>query len=250
MAYTLMNTIFPKKNLESSAKANNYGFTLIEILIALAISSIGLGAIYFYFEKQQQTYVTQERVSDMQQNIRAAMLAITQDLRMAGYDPDNTASAGFTATTNSTKITFTYLADSDGTDNDGDVAVDEANELETLIYDLYDAYADGDQDIGRQTSGGARQAIAENIETIEFYYTLDDGDGTTTLTLDPAGLNRLDDIRSVQVSLVATASAGELDYTNTSTYTLGSGAVWNPVDDTLRRRIKTFTVNCRNMGLE
>jgi type IV pilus assembly protein PilW len=49
------------------------GVTLIELLIALVISSILIAAFYQLFISQQQTYSVQEQVSDMQQNARAGI---------------------------------------------------------------------------------------------------------------------------------------------------------------------------------
>ncbi len=63
----------------------NKGVTLIELLVALAISGILVGAIYRTFIAQQRTYTAQEQVVDMQQNVRAAMNRMTTEIRMAGF---------------------------------------------------------------------------------------------------------------------------------------------------------------------
>lgn len=63
----------------------NQGFTLIELIIAMAISLVVMSAIFFTFKSQQDSYVVQTQVSATQQNIRAAMYMITRDLQMAGY---------------------------------------------------------------------------------------------------------------------------------------------------------------------
>lgn len=52
--------------------------------------------------------------------------------------------------------------------------IDEPGELSTVAYSLFDDGADGDMDLGRTVDGAANPgAVAENIENIEFYYTLD-----------------------------------------------------------------------------
>ncbi|MCF8076465.1 MAG: prepilin-type N-terminal cleavage/methylation domain-containing protein [Desulfotignum sp.] len=61
------------------------GFTLIEILVALAITSILVTAIYRFFIGQHHAYTVQDQVIEMEQNARAAMDMIRRDLRMAGY---------------------------------------------------------------------------------------------------------------------------------------------------------------------
>lgn len=61
------------------------GFTLIEILIALAIMSIVTAAIYQVFISQQKTWLSQDLITEMQQNSRVAIDSVSRDLLMAGY---------------------------------------------------------------------------------------------------------------------------------------------------------------------
>ncbi len=68
-------SVFKKKN----------GLTLIELLIALVLSSILIAALYRLFISQQKTYTVQDQVADMQQNIRVAIDQMTREIRMAGY---------------------------------------------------------------------------------------------------------------------------------------------------------------------
>jgi prepilin-type N-terminal cleavage/methylation domain-containing protein len=68
-----------------SVRKNEPGFTLIEIMIALAIAGILLVSIYNLYISQSRTYTVQEQVSEMQQNARVAMNIISRDIRMAGF---------------------------------------------------------------------------------------------------------------------------------------------------------------------
>jgi len=61
------------------------GITLIELLIALVISSILIAGIYRTFIQQQKSYATQEQVADMQQNVRVAINRMMREIRMAGF---------------------------------------------------------------------------------------------------------------------------------------------------------------------
>ncbi len=65
---------------------NNYGFTLMELMIAMVIASIVAAAIMVSFDSQQKTQVNQQLVVEMQQEARAALYLMQQDIRMAGYD--------------------------------------------------------------------------------------------------------------------------------------------------------------------
>jgi len=61
------------------------GFTLIEMLIALVISTLLIAGLYRTFISQQKTYTVQEQVVDMQQNVRAAINRMMTEIRMAGF---------------------------------------------------------------------------------------------------------------------------------------------------------------------
>ena len=63
----------------------NKGVTLIELLIALVISSIVIAALYRVFISQQKTYTVQEQVKDMQQNARQSINRMMSEIRMAGF---------------------------------------------------------------------------------------------------------------------------------------------------------------------
>jgi len=70
--------------MEITLKKNN-GVTLIELLVAMAISAILIAAIYRTFISQQKTYTVQEQVVDMQQNVRVAINRMMREIRMAGF---------------------------------------------------------------------------------------------------------------------------------------------------------------------
>ncbi|MFQ5842718.1 MAG: PilW family protein [Thermodesulfobacteriota bacterium] len=61
------------------------GLTLVELMVALAIAFIVIGAVYGTFTSQQRTYTLQDQVAEAQQNARVAMNILMRDLRMAGY---------------------------------------------------------------------------------------------------------------------------------------------------------------------
>ena len=210
---------------------DNLGFTLIELLIAMAITGIVSAGIFSAYHSQQNAQLSQKQAVEMQQNLRAALYIMTSDIRMAGYAPDGTYSAGITKIGDGSNgqplgFTFVELADSDGIDNDSDGTIDEPGELklQTVEYDLYDAYGDGDSDIGRKQGAASRQAIAENIQTLQFVYL--DSSGIVTANLS--------DIRSIQIIIVATTDSNEIDYTNGKN----------------NHRTLTTIVKCRNLGLQ
>jgi len=169
-------------NKRMHIKSDRKGFTLVELLIAMAISGIVAGAIYTAFQSQQKSYLIQEQVTEMQQNLRAGMDLMVREIRMAGYSQ---GAPGFGITdicprdkgdiidvniTGNGAFEFTADFDNNGTLSGG----------ETISYSVYDspvASPDGINDLGRD-SGGGRQLVAENIEALGFAYAFDaNGDG-------------------------------------------------------------------------
>lgn len=239
------------------------GFTLIEMMITLAISSLIIGAIYSSYLVQQHSYLVQEQVAQMQQNLRAALMVMSREIRMAGYDPTESAGAGITAATTG-QISFTMdITDNTGT-GDGDGDTGDSGEVIDYGFSVADdagrdgipdADSDGDGvpdtvSLGRQVGGtGGYQPIAENIQAIEFRYL----DATGTDLLDPTTgvvpAASLGSIRSVQVAILARSAQPDRKYTNTRTYTTPSGSIWGPYNDNYRRRLLVTTIQCRNMGL-
>ena len=74
-----------RRNVRTSESRKNQGLTLIELLVAMAISAILIAAIYRTFIGQHKTYTVQEQVVDMQQNVRVAINRMMREIRMAGF---------------------------------------------------------------------------------------------------------------------------------------------------------------------
>ena len=72
-------------NTKNQKRRANQGFTLIELMVAMAISLVIMGAIFLTFKSQQDSYVVQDQITATQQNLRAAMYILTRDIQMAGY---------------------------------------------------------------------------------------------------------------------------------------------------------------------
>ncbi len=158
------------------------GFSLVELMIAMAISGIVMTAIYTAYSSQQKSYIAQDQITVMQQGLRGGIYYLQREIRMAGHDPTQGAGATI-VTANANSIRFT-MDIGDGIDNDGDGSTDEPDEIlvdggtgnanEDIAYSLYDSGGDGIMDLGRATGGGANSMVAENIQALGFAYAYDD----------------------------------------------------------------------------
>ena len=175
----------------------NDGFTIIELLISMAMIGIILGSV-FSLSIAQRTYLSlQEEISEMTQNTRAAMDMIVGELGMAGYNPTGIVFSGIPYSASQLQI---YA------DLNGNGVLSDSNE--NIIY-TYDA---SNKRIVRNTGSG-NQPLSENIQGFFFEYLDDQGNATAVTT------------KIKQVRLTITGRTGKPDslYASNSgyrTYTL------------------------------
>lgn len=265
--------------------AGSRGFTMVELMITLVITTVISGAVYAAYQVQQKSFVVQEQVAETQQNLRAAMVRLLAEIRPALCDPDPTGVAG-TRILQATTTRFQFTTDIGGdpvNPNTGDGDTNDANENVTFgLADVDDGNGDGIVDGG----GGAATnwsvsaplrrrdaltdndfnninpppAIAEFIDALEFNYLVDDGtptgtftngSGTATASQTNNPIANPNDILAVQVSLLARGVRPDPDgkFVDRATYRTAAGVVWDPPDDNFRRRFVIVTIQLRNLGL-
>ena len=66
-------------------KTNQDGFTMVELLVTLAMTAILTASVYGIFGVQAQRKAVEQKSIEMQQNARVAIDAIARDMRMAGF---------------------------------------------------------------------------------------------------------------------------------------------------------------------
>jgi len=240
--------------LSEDGSSEDKGFTLVELIVTMVISLIISGALYSTYLVQHKNYLVQEQVAEMQQNIRAALLFLERDIRMAGYDPkDVTSNNGFEVMKrDAIAVKFDLNGDGDTNDAGEHVGYD-------LLFDI-----NLNRHMGRAVSKATLTATAnpigsahfelnkhrpfvENIDALEFQYL--DATGGTTLVASK--------VRAVRVSILARASRPDPKFTNAKVYVPASGVPWdlngsapgNAANDNFRRRLLITTIQCRNMGL-
>lgn len=198
------------------------GYTLVELMVAVVLTSIVTVAIYKAYVSVTTAYEVQDQVVELQQNSRVAIDRMAREIRMAGYDSKETASAGFVATTDADDINFTMDLDESG-------AIDAGNETVAYSYDA------GNLELKRNGT-----AVIDNIDALNFVYLDEDGEVTATLA----------NIRTVQIAVVLRTSNEDYGYTNSDTYSNLQGTViYTAGGDNFRRRVVRTQVKVRNMGL-
>jgi type IV pilus assembly protein PilW len=151
------------------------GFTLVEVLMAMALSSVVLAALVGTFVVQRRTYVLQEQITEMVQTARAAVDMMSREIRMAGYNP--TGADFFGIPYHATQLRLRADLRGDGADDPPDGDTDDPNE--DITYKYYEAT----HQIKRKTGHGYFQPFAENIQAFSILY-LDSWGNPTAATAD------------------------------------------------------------------
>jgi len=251
----------------------NRGFSLIEVMVALAVTSILMAGIYTTYTIQQRSYKTQTMIVSVQQNLRGSLIVMEDEIRMAGYDKSvpNTGLFGITNVTIDGNLngTLTFTGDfGNGSADNGTLDTNET--FQYTIADLPIGNPDGIFDLARN-AGAGRQLLAEGIQAMGFAFAYDndadgqldtaggnvlwgiDASGDNVLDTNVAGgglptLVNMDRIRAVRIWLLARTKGIVRGYRDTNTYTVGNQTL-GPFNDNFQRILLTSTIKCRNMGL-
>jgi type IV pilus assembly protein PilW len=214
------------------------GFTLVDILVGLAMASVLLTAVVSLFTSMGRSYTIQNVAADVQQVTRAGVEVMIQEIRMAGFNPSGSSPAGVVdnfdeangfhqqhngniSSTDAQNFAFTLDADMDGRIDhcidDGPAncpAADDNIENELVAY----RFNNGALEKYRSASAKWEDLTEDNVSDLNFTYY--DGNGAITTAVA--------DIRSVEISMTIQQPAGR-------------GQV---VSRTYKTRVR-----CRNIGL-
>ena len=180
------------------------GFSLVEMLIAMAVGMAVLGAMYGVFNIQSKTLGNQEEIVAMQQSVRAGMDMMAREIGMAGYNPAGATFAGVTYDTTQLRI----MADLNG---DGDTE----DEHENIAYKYYNS-SEYPYQIKRKTGGGDFQPFVENVQSFTFVYLKSDGITTAAASAE---------VRQIRITITGRTAKPDSSYSVNGgyrTYTLTS----------------------------
>src|ERR1051325_5933883 len=71
-----------------SSRAQQHGFTLTEVMVAIAVFIVVFVAALMLYDRANRVFATGSQAADLQQNTRVAFEKLVADLRMAGFDYD------------------------------------------------------------------------------------------------------------------------------------------------------------------
>ena len=103
---------------------NTKAFTLVEMLVAMAVSTIIIGATYASYDLVAKQYKKNLDIAEMHTSGRAIMQIIERDIRMAGFE--------YRAT--NAKVTYGAISNPLVIKDSGNKCCDEV----TVIYDYFD----------------------------------------------------------------------------------------------------------------
>ena len=178
---------------------------MIELLVALVITSFLMAGVYQVVVRQGRVYSAQEQVVDVQQSVRVAMDHMVRDIRMAGYDNDSSTSRIVIpdpVTTGSSQLSLSYEYD-DTTEH-------------TVTYRLT-----GDQLAKQLTattdtgvSSSTEEVVLEGVESLDFSYGLDtDNDGVVNTWVPASGVTSK--VIAIRVRLSARPLISDLNHFST-----------------------------------
>lgn len=230
-----------------------YGFTIVEMLIAVALSLMIMSGVYKVFISQNKAYTIQDQVTEMQQNARVAIDMMTREIRMAGYLAEEWISGVDPPTTD-------VVNDVDDTDPfTQNITPEDIEEMQTSSItfegdiDYSGATSDRTEMVRYSLSGttlererwswdtvntkwgdsGGAQPVAENIDSLTLTYY--DQTGAETVTKA--------NIRLIKISITARTAREDTGYIG------GVNLTGTTEDGTARTRTLTARVRPRNLGL-
>lgn len=214
------------------------GFSVPELLIAMLVGLVVLGAVYALFTMQNKQFSNQEQITEMQQNARMAMAIMIREISMAGYNQTSSACTvpataiphctGTTTASNTPCTGITYAGASSisitaDLNANCSTTAGTSNPDENITYDLDTSTSV--PFLGR-TSNGTKQSMIDNVAALSFVYY--DGSGNVT--------SNLSSIRKIKIGITIRTAKPDPNYTD---------PVYN--DHYRRYHLESFVVP-RNLG--
>jgi type IV pilus assembly protein PilW len=247
------------------------GFTLVEVMIAIAIGLFLTTVVATLFVNSRSAYNTTDEISRMQENMRYAYHLLTRTVHLTGYrsSPNSPATGDFGLfvggaiaingtnddVNGSDTLTIRYQGagapDGSVVDCSGrEIAV---NEIVTNVFSIRPGQNGGlALFCDRSIVGNAEVIQFEVVPDVQAMHVLygEDTDSPTDAVADRyvprGGVGNMDSVVAVRIALLfQTANAGSRNDLDTRVYDVNGAAV-GPLNDTRVRRPVTWNLNLRN----
>lgn len=265
------------KNTSTAKASYQSGFSLIELMIAMALSLIILLAVVQVFLSSRQTYVLSDDLSRIQENGRFSLEFLAKNVRVAGYQANKAdslhpfytdACEEFAPCTNNGNgngsdrfAVWLNPAPDDGSDIDCTGATVNANDV---IANVYYITTNADTGINSLTCRGfnitnnawnaVEQPLIDGIDNMQILYGVDNADPADPGTLD-TGLNQylsaeqVNDwslVKSARIALLISSGAETGSGENMTRNYAVLDAPQQAITDRHVRQIYTATITLNN----
>jgi len=158
------------------------GFSLLELMIVLAVFSFIVGGLFNVLQRSQTRYQFEQDVTEAQQSARTAVDMMEREIRLAGFPKLTYYDAALAYTTNSSTISSGFV-----TVNSTDL-VFEGDINEDGVVDVVEYRLNGtvlERSAVEKPGGGtaatpAYKTLAENVRSLGFTYFDSAGNSTST----------------------------------------------------------------------
>ncbi|MDA8142189.1 MAG: PilW family protein [Desulfobacteraceae bacterium] len=174
-----------KIGTQQSQKLTAGGYSLVELMITLAVVAVIVLVVFGNYQMQTTTYASQSEISKMQQGLRGAIHVLTWDLHNALRDPSPHQNSRFT--NNNRLVNVDGDVDYNGMpqleftsirlDNDLDGVADTP---QTITYAILDPEADGIPGLYRRANppdlgepDALPKLVADSVQAIGFAFAFD-----------------------------------------------------------------------------
>lgn len=193
---------------------NEKGLSLVEMLVAISISSIVALFIFSVFNTQQKLFAGEQKVTEMQSSARLAMTELTRKIRLIGYDPEEAGVSVFGLTNSS----FSTLATAAITTDQAIYYTADLDEDKLLGANETFAYRLNGTDLEGQIGGAATwRTVSRNITNANCFpaianpsfsisYVYADGtisSGAVNLPSNATANRNFQDVRALIITVTA-----------------------------------------------
>ncbi|MGB5408926.1 MAG: PilW family protein [Thiogranum sp.] len=223
-----------------------HGFSLVEILVAMAIGLLLTAGLIQILSGSKQTYRVQDNLSRLQENGRFAIVQLGNSIRMAGFKTDPTDTTTFAAgavtgtdtTGNPDQISVSFQGASDGTTID---CIGNTVPASTVIVNQFSI----NNNNLRCVSTSGTQDLIENVEDMQITYGVDtNGSGSANYYVAANSVANWSQVVSIHFSLLLRTQEDNLT-TAAQTYQY-NGTATTATDRRLREAFST-TIALRNL---